>query len=173
MLPRVATRPTAAVEIPARRKHRVRLVAVIGAVTVAVLAVFGGIARTIRSDHSAAPTVAAPRSFTASGSAPLPKRCVNVPAQFEITVDAQSPADLSISATTRVDKGVQTTSVLQRVDNALPGTVLYAADVGPFDHAGSLGWKLLLNHQVVAQKIAVRCGRGLQPLPAPSPPQTP
>jgi hypothetical protein len=146
-----------------KRKRRVRVIAAVGAITVAGLAVFGGIARSIASDDAPArSTVTTAVTYTADGSVALPETCTNVPTRLEITVDATKvPANLTIAAVTHLDDAPETTSVLERVADPTPGDGLYVAPLGPFDHPGTLSWRLLLNNPLTIKNVSMRCGGNL------------
>jgi hypothetical protein len=155
------------------RKRRVRLIAAIGAITVAALAIFGGIARSIGNDDVAPTrtTVTSVQAYTASGTVELPDTCTNVPARLEITVDAAKiPANLTIAAMTRLDNEPESTSVLERIADPKPGDGLYVASVGPFAHSGTLSWRLLLNNPVSTKNVAMRCGGNLPAMTSTSTP---
>jgi hypothetical protein len=167
--PAKAVPPSSTPAVPRRRP--VRVLAAVGVVTVVGLAVFGGIARTIGDDDDkprprvTPPT--APSAFSAQGTVELPKTCTNVPAQFEITVDATKvPADLAMTATLRVDAGQAATSPLVRQSDPSAGTGLYTAKVGPFPTPGTLHWQLILTTPVETKRVSMRCGGALaQPSP--------
>ncbi len=165
------TRP-AAPPVPRRRLRRP--IALVGTAALGAAAVLGAFASTGgKSSRSASPPTFAvapttSTSFAATGRARLAAECTRGRARFAVAV-ATSPSAVrpAVSAILSIDNGPNTRISLVRTAGdvtAPPGVSLYAAELAPFERAGTLRWSVQLSAAADVRSIAIQCGRTVQVL---------